>query len=101
MKLPIGIQTFSDIRENGYLYVDKTREIHRLISGGKVFFLSRPRRFGKSLLVSTLEAIFSGKKALFESLYIAGKIDWNERYPVIKLDWSSISHSSAAQMEDA
>jgi hypothetical protein len=100
MKLPIGIQTFSKLRENGYLYVDKTREIHRLISSGNVFFLSRPRRFGKSLLVSTLEAIFSGEKALFEDLYIAGKIDWNEKYPVIKLDWSSISHSSAAQMEE-
>ncbi|MDR3341217.1 MAG: ATP-binding protein [Treponema sp.] len=100
MKLPIGIQTFSDIREQGYLYVDKTREIHRLISAGKVFFLSRPRRFGKSLLISTLEAIFKGKKALFEGLYIEDKIDWNERYPVITLDWSSISHTSAGQMEE-
>jgi hypothetical protein len=100
MKLPIGIQTFSDIREQGYLYVDKTREIHRLISNGKVFFLSRPRRFGKSLLISTLEAIFKGEKALFEGLYIEDKIDWNERYPVITLDWSSISHTSAGQMEE-
>jgi hypothetical protein len=101
MKLPIGIQTFSEIRENGYLYVDKTREIHRLISGGKVFFLSRPRRFGKSLLVSTLEALFTGEKALFEGLYIADKIDWNEKYPVVTLDWGGISHTSAAQMEQS
>jgi hypothetical protein len=100
MKLPIGIQTFSDIRENDYVYVDKTREIHRLIEQGKAFFLSRPRRFGKSLLVSTLEAIFKGNKALFEGLYIADKIDWDERNPVIKLDWSSLGHASATQMEE-
>jgi hypothetical protein len=99
MKLPIGIQTFPKLREGGYLYVDKTREIHRLISTGNTFFLSRPRRFGKSLLISTLEAIFRGEKALFEGLYIADKIDWNERYPVIKMDWSDIKHASAEEME--
>jgi hypothetical protein len=71
-----------------------------MINRGKVFFLSRPRRFGKSLLISTLEAIFKGEKALFEGLYIADKIDWNEWYPVIKLDWGGISHFSAAQMEE-
>jgi hypothetical protein len=99
MKLPIGIQTFSKLRKGNYLYVDKTREIHRMISSGDVFFLSRPRRFGKSLLISTLEAIFKGEKALFEGLYIADKVDWNERYPVIKLDWSSLKHTSAEEME--
>jgi hypothetical protein len=83
------------------LYVDKTREILALVGSGKVFFLSRPRRFGKSLLVSTLEALFKGEKALFEGLYIADKVDWDDRYPVIKLDWGGIGHSTAAQMEES
>ena len=69
-KLPIGIQTFGDIRTNGYLYVDKTALIWQLANMGKPFFLSRPRRFGKSLLVSTVEAYFQGKKELFEGLAI-------------------------------
>jgi hypothetical protein len=67
-KLPIEIQTFEDLRKNNYVYVDKTELIHRMISTGKIYFLSRPRRFGKSLLVSTLDALFSGKKELFEGL---------------------------------
>ncbi|MDR3187765.1 MAG: AAA family ATPase, partial [Prevotellaceae bacterium] len=67
--LPIGIQSFEDLRSNDYLYVDKTAAIHRIITTGKVYFLSRPRRFGKSLLISTMEAVFTGKKELFEGLY--------------------------------
>ena len=70
-KLPIGIQTFEDIRREGYLYVDKTALIYRLVTTGKPYFLSRPRRFGKSLLISTLEAYFTGKRDLFEGLAIA------------------------------
>jgi hypothetical protein len=62
-KLPIGIQSFEKLRTNNFLYVDKTKEIHRLITEGNVYFLSRPRRFGKSLLVSTLEAILRAKKS--------------------------------------
>ncbi|MDR1977260.1 MAG: AAA family ATPase [Synergistaceae bacterium] len=64
-KLPIGIQTFERIREEGYLYVDKTRYLIDLIDSGKVYFLARPRRFGKSLIVSTFDALFSGKRELF------------------------------------
>jgi len=65
--LPIGIQDFADIRERGFCYVDKTAIIHRLISGsGKPFFLSRPRRFGKSLLCSTIRAIFEGRREVLE-----------------------------------
>ena len=64
-RYPIGIQNFEDLRNNGYVYVDKTELIYRLTNTNKVYFLSRPRRFGKSLLVSTLEAYFSGKKDLF------------------------------------
>ncbi|MDR1981144.1 MAG: AAA family ATPase, partial [Tannerellaceae bacterium] len=98
-RLPIGIQSFVDLRNNDYLYADKTEEIHRLITSGKTFFLSRPRRFGKSLLISTLEAIFKGDKALFKGLYIYDRIDWTRRHPVIKLDWSSLKHSTAEEME--
>lgn len=67
-KLPIGIQTFENIRREGYVYVDKTALIYRLVTTGKPYFLSRPRRFGKSLLLSTLEAYFEGKRELFEGL---------------------------------
>ena len=68
--LPIGIQSFNEIRTNNYLYVDKTEQIFSLIEKGKVYFLSRPRRFGKSLLISTLSSFFSGKKELFSGLKI-------------------------------
>ncbi|MDR2624336.1 MAG: AAA family ATPase, partial [Methanobrevibacter sp.] len=87
-KLPIGIQTFSEIREEGYLYVDKTKYIHELIKEGKIYFLSRPRRFGKSLLLSTIEELFKGNKELFNELYIYDKWDWSKKYPIIHLDLS-------------
>lgn len=69
-KLPIGIQTFSDIRTQGYLYVDKTALVWQIANSGKPYFLNRPRRFGKSLLLSTFEAYFEGRKALFAGLAI-------------------------------
>ena len=88
-KLPIGIQTFSEIRTKDYIYIDKTKEAYELIeSGTKYYFLSRPRRFGKSLFLDTLQDIFEAKKELFEELYIYDKWDWEEKYPVIKLDWN-------------
>ncbi|NIC39375.1 ATP-binding protein [Halomonas desiderata] len=87
-KLPIGIQTFADIREGGYYYVDKTPAIHRLVEAGKYYFLSRPRRFGKSLLLDTLRCLFEGREALFEGLYIHDKWDWQVRYPVIRLSFA-------------
>jgi hypothetical protein len=99
MKLPIGIQSFANLRNNEYLYVDKTQMIYRLISDGRFFFLSRPRRFGKSLLLSTFNALFNGKKELFEGLFLYDRYDWNEQFPVIKLDWSGIKHSSPEEME--
>lgn len=89
--LPIGIQTFSEIILNNYLYIDKTKEIASLITTGKYFFLSRPRRFGKSLLVSTLKEIFSGNKELFKGLYIYDKIEW-KKHPVIHIDFSIMIH---------
>ena len=98
-KLPIGIQSFSKLREGDYLYVDKTHDIYRLISSGNTYFLSRPRRFGKSLLLSTMEEIFKGNKDLFEGLYIYDKIDWEQKYPVVKIDWSVIQHNTPEEME--
>ena len=85
-KFPIGIQTFSDIRTQGYLYVDKTALVWQMANVGKPYFLSRPRRFGKSLLVSTLEAYFEGKKELFEGLAIEKLEGKWEKYPVLHLD---------------
>jgi hypothetical protein len=92
-KLPIGIQTFSKIIEEDYLYVDKTRLIAELLQAGNYLFLSRPRRFGKSLLISTLAEIFSGNKTLFKGLYIYDKIEW-QSYPVIVIDFNGISFHS-------
>lgn len=70
MKYPIGVQNFESLRRDGYLYIDKTELIYKLVSEGRYYFLSRPRRFGKSLLISTLEAYFQGKKELFKGLAI-------------------------------
>ena len=69
-KLPVGIQDFTSLREDGYLYVDKTALVYKMVTTGKPYFLSRPRRFGKSLLLSTLEAYFLGRKDLFKGLAI-------------------------------
>ncbi len=88
IKYPIGIQSFSKLRTNGYLYVDKTSIIHRLASNSNTFFLSRPRRFGKSLLMSTLESYFKGAKDLFKGLAIENlEKEW-ECYPVFRFDLS-------------
>jgi len=84
--LPIGIQTFRDIIEGGFYYVDKTHFIPKLTS--KYYFLSRPRRFGKSLFLDTLKEAFSGNKELFKGLYLYDNWDWEKRYPIIKLDLS-------------
>jgi len=92
-KLPIGIQTFSEIRKNDYLYVDKTEEVYKLIDSYKYSFLSRPRRFGKSLFLDTLKNIFEGKKELFEGLWIYDKWRWEEKYPVITLSFKTITNT--------
>ena len=86
-QLPIGIQTFSKIREGNYYYVDKTKLIQTLIAQGSNYFLSRPRRFGKSLFVDTLDALFSGEEKLFQGLAIHPHWDWTRRYPVIRLSF--------------
>ncbi len=92
MKLPLGIQTFSEIRNEGYVYVDKTEHIHRIVTTGKYLFLSRPRRFGKSLLLSTMRALFEGQKELFEGLWIEDQWDWNKSHPVIHVKFSSFKY---------
>jgi len=84
-KLPIGIQTFNEIRKENYLYIDKTEIAYNLINSYKYSFLSRPRRFGKSLFLDTLKNLFEGKKELFKGLFIYDKWNWEEKYPVIKI----------------
>ena len=94
MLYPIGIQDFEKIRKEGYVYVDKTDLVYRLAKSGVYYFLSRPRRFGKSLLVSTMEAYFSGRKDLFEGLAVAElEKDWTE-YPVLRFDLSGKSYAA-------
>ena len=84
-KLPIGIQTLSKIIEGNFVYVDKTPIAYDLIQGSGYYFLSRPRRFGKSLFLDTLKEIFEGNKALFKGLYIYDKWDWDDKYPVLRV----------------
>ena len=88
-KLPIGIQTFSEIITEGYAYVDKTEIAYKLIEGGKYYFLSRPRRFGKSLFLDTLKDLFEGRKELFKGLYIYDKWDWEVKHPVLRISMGS------------
>ena len=91
---PIGIQNFEKIRKDGYLYIDKTALIYQLVKTGSYYFLSRPRRFGKSLLLSTLEAYFQGKKELFEGLAMEKlEKEWT-KYPILHFDLN-ISHYDA------
>ena len=89
-KLPIGIQSFSKLRQDGYLYIDKTELVYQLVSDSNAFFLSRPRRFGKSLLLSTIEAIFSGQRDLFKGLWIENQWDWSKTYPIIRFSFDNI-----------
>lgn len=89
MKYPIGIQDFEKLRTNGYSYVDKSRFVYKLATEGEYYFLSRPRRFGKSLFLSTLEAYFQGKKELFEGLAIYDlETEW-KKYPIFHIDFNT------------
>jgi hypothetical protein len=90
--LSLGRQDFSGLREKNCVYVDKTQHIHRLCTQGSQYFLSRPRRFGKSLLLSTLEELFKGRKDLFEGLWIADKWDWTQKNPVIHLSFNVVDY---------
>ena len=100
MKYPIGVQDFEKLRGGGFVYVDKTKFIHDLVANGNSYFLSRPRRFGKSLLVSTLEAYFLGKKELFEGLAIERlETEWAV-YPVFHLDLNTGRYDSVQALHD-
>ncbi|MCK5916785.1 MAG: ATP-binding protein [Cocleimonas sp.] len=98
-KLPIGIQTFEKIRTGNYAYIDKTAIALRLIQKGEYYFLSRPRRFGKSLFLDTLQDIFESKKALFTGLKIYDKWDWETTYPVIKISFGAGLHNGKTAQE--
>jgi len=98
-KYPVGIQSFESIRKDGYLYIDKTPLVYKMITEGKPYFLSRPRRFGKSLLISTLQAVFEGRRDLFEAFttedgieqpqLLIAQTNWRwEKHPVLRFDFS-------------
>lgn len=84
------MQRFRKIRDGGYVYVDKTRIIHQLVNTGNYYFLSRPRRFGKSLLVDTIEELFNGSQHLFEGLWIHDNWDWSIIHPIIRISFANI-----------
>ena len=99
MKYPIGIQNFEKIRREGYVYVDKTQQMWKMVSEGSYYFLSRPRRFGKSLMVSTLEAFFSGERELFKGLYV-DSVEWDwQQYPILHLDLNSREYKNEQSLE--
>ena len=98
-RLPVGIQTFSTIIEEGMLYVDKTAYVWKMIHAGSYIFLSRPRRFGKSLLLSTLQAYFEGRKSLFKGLAIEQLEQEWIKYPVLRFDMSTAKHANKADLE--
>ena len=100
-RLPIGIQDFEKIRRGDYLYIDKTEHLYRLVDRGCYYFLSRPRRFGKSLLLSTIKAFFLGKRELFKGLAIDDKddIEWAE-HPVLYLDLNTEKYDSPEKLSN-
>jgi hypothetical protein len=99
MLFPIGIQSFEEIRNGGYVYVDKTAQIYGLAANGKYYFLSRPRRFGKSLLLSTMEAYFLGQKELFKGLAMEQlEKEWNI-YPVLHLDLNQGNYQNPDELD--
>ncbi len=91
-KYPVGIQDFEKLRSENFLYVDKTEFIYKMADIGGYYFLSRPRRFGKSLFISTLECLFLAKKELFKGLYIEDKWNWEQTKPIIRMSFSNIGH---------
>ena len=99
MKYPIGIQSFEQIIEDDYVYLDKTALVYDLVTNGKIYILCRPRRFGKSLLVSTLKCYFEGKKELFKGLAIDKlEKEWKQ-YPVFHLDFNGNNFTNPGELE--
>ena len=99
-KLPIGIQTFENLIEEGYAYVDKTRFVAEIVAQNKYYFLSRPRRFGKSLFLSTLKSAFEGKRELFQGLYLYDNWDWEETHPVVHISFGSGVMRSVEELKE-
>ncbi len=99
-KLPIGIQSFAKIREDDYYYVDKTPFVARLADGGSYYFLSRPRRFGKSLFLDTLGEAFAGNRGLFEGLYLENNWDWDKTHPVVRISFAEGRLENRAQLDE-
>ncbi|MEE0805747.1 MAG: AAA family ATPase [Prevotellamassilia sp.] len=100
MKYPVGVQSFEKLRNEGYVYVDKTALVYKLVQEGSSYFLSRPRRFGKSILLTTIEAYFKGQKHLFEDLALADlETEWKE-YPVLHLDLNAERYETIGELEN-
>ena len=99
-RLPIGMQTFSELREQDCYYVDKTAYIERLLHEGKHYFLSRPRRFGKSLFLDTLKELFEGNEPLFRGLHVHDRWNWSERCPVVRLDFAGGSFKEPGSLNE-
>lgn len=100
-KYPVGIQNFEKLREDGFLYVDKTALVYQMVKSGSYFFLSRPRRFGKSLLVNTLKAYFEGRKELFQRLAIEQlETEWT-CHPVLHFDFSTGKFETRQMLREA
>ena len=97
--LPIGIQTFRTLREQNCYYVDKTTYLERLIKEGTHYFLSRPRRFGKSLFLDTLKEFFAASEELFAGLHIHHRHDWSQRHPVVRLSFGSGTFKEPASLD--
>jgi hypothetical protein len=93
-RLPISLQDFRSIIEGDYKYIDKTRYIHKIATSGKYFFLSRPRRFGKSITISTLQELYLGNKDLFKGLWIEDQWDWSKKHPVLRFSFTTIGYDS-------
>jgi hypothetical protein len=103
-KLPVGIQSFEKIRTEGYIYIDKTPWIARIANQGGACFLSRPRRFGKSLLVDTMEMAFSGRRELFAGLYLDrpdSGWDWSKTYPVVRISFGTGSYRNLEELRQS
>jgi len=100
MELPLGKQDFESLRDKNCYYVDKTQHIYELLSLADYYFLSRPRRFGKTLLVSTLKHLFEGKKELFKDLYIYDKWDWSQKNPVLRISFGGKEFNNENDLEE-
>ncbi|MCP4113147.1 MAG: AAA family ATPase, partial [Desulfobacteraceae bacterium] len=99
-RLPVGDSSFESIRANDCVYVDKTRHLFQMADEGKFYFMSRPRRFGKSLTVSTLRCMFQGKKELFEGLWIEKSTEWEWKpHPTVLVDFNGISHDTPENLK--